>query len=151
MCTSSAACADCYIFVLRLCCLWARVWVQAKVQNTAAPLLFVAAAKLSYLCDCYNRNPKCVMNVSLQSAKSIRSSGGSAQLVNDQSVLQKGANASASVTITFQKDRECQDMEMDSDDDVRALSIMYFVMKLLVSSCADSVFGYSLRESSPVL
>ncbi|CAM9477216.1 unnamed protein product, partial [Pylaiella littoralis] len=53
-----------------------------------------------------------------QSSKSIRSSGGSSQLVNDQSVLQKGPNASASVTITFQKVREYRDMETESDDEL---------------------------------
>lgn len=58
------------------------------------------------------------MNTFPQSSKSIRSSGGSAQLVNDQSVLKNGANASASVTITFQKGEECQNMDVESEDDV---------------------------------
>lgn len=39
--------------------------------------------------------------------------------MNDQSVLQKGPDASASVTIIFQKSGECQDLETENDDDVR--------------------------------
>lgn len=60
------------------------------------------------------------IHTSRQSSKSIRSSGGSSQLVNDQSVLKNGANASASVTITFQKGRKGDNMDVDSEDDVRA-------------------------------
>jgi len=53
-----------------------------------------------------------------QSSKTIRSSGGLAQFVNDQSVQKNGANASANVVITFQKSGECQDLDTDSEDGV---------------------------------
>ncbi|CAM9141448.1 unnamed protein product [Scytosiphon promiscuus] len=54
-----------------------------------------------------------------QSAKSMRSSAGSAQLVNDHVVRRKGPNASASVTITFQKSGGRQeDKERSADGDV---------------------------------
>ncbi len=63
------------------------------------------------------------VNVMSQSSKTIRSSGGLAQLVNDQSVLKKGSNAAANVAITFQKSGECQNLDTDSEDDVGVSSL----------------------------
>eukprot|EP00752_Nemacystus_decipiens_P016359 g14628.t2 len=69
-----------------------------------------------------------------QSSKSIRSSGGSSQLVNDQRVLKNGASAFASVIITFQKGEENDNMDVDSGED------------LCVECTSSSNTGRSVRE-----
>eukprot|EP00903_Cladosiphon_okamuranus_P005634 g5600.t1 len=79
-----------------------------------------------------------------QSSKSIRSSGGSTQLVNDQNVLKNGANASASVTMTFQKGGESENMDVESGDD---LSIVGASSSKTCSNVQELSVGRSVKHS----
>ncbi|CAM9206635.1 unnamed protein product, partial [Hapterophycus canaliculatus] len=89
-----------------------------------------------------------------QSAKSMRSSGGSAQLVNEQTVLQKGPNAAASVTITFHKSgrfQEEKDAESGDDGHVCSRATMMQKLNAFVGADMGDVDRYVLKQGSTMV
>ncbi|CAM9221599.1 unnamed protein product [Ectocarpus sp. 8 AP-2014] len=87
-----------------------------------------------------------------QSSKCIRSSRGSAQLVNDQSVLQKGPDAFASVTITFQKAGACQGMDIDSEQGKAcSRAAMMQALNAFVGADMGDVDRYLLKQGSTMV
>ncbi|CAM9130156.1 unnamed protein product, partial [Ectocarpus sp. 12 AP-2014] len=87
-----------------------------------------------------------------QSSKCIRSSRGSAQLVNDQSVVQKGPDAFASVTITFQKAGACQGMDIDSEQGKAcSRAAMMQALNAFVGADMGDVDRYLLKQGSTMV